>query len=236
MDQIYHDAQSVLVSIPDLQPEWSDITISKDGFRRLFAWLHGSSPDAREVEHTTLKFLLEARYFQRVWTIQEVALARNVVLCVDNEAVELSFLVLDRVRSIQKAPAALRWNPGLTRETDVLSCLRAGIESQCSDAKDKVYVVLSLMEPQARSFIPVDYSLDLDAIYTNALLAVVAAHGSLEVLSYALIEHPWLVSGDQNMPTSTLALFEMYISSDRLIIHKGSPALSAQWEDTATSI
>lgn len=239
MDQIYHGAQNVLIGIPDLRPEWNDIASSKDvrnSFRRLFAWLQGSGSDPYQTELATLKSLLEARYFQRVWTIQEVALARNVILYVNSELVELSFHVLDRVRSVQKVPAALRWNPGLARDTDVLSCLRAGIESKCSDARDKVYAVLSLMEPQARSFVPVDYSLDLGAIYTNALLAVVAAHGCLEVLSYALIEHPWLVSGDQDLPTVTLVLFEMYICSDRPIVHKGGPALSAQWGENVTSI
>lgn len=252
MDRIYHGAQSVLISIPDVRGEWTDVALSDHNLRRLFVWLRSGGPDpgvsvtpyeshkegfsyTGEPALATLKSLLQVRYFQRVWTVQEVALARNVVLHVNNEAVELSFPVLERIRLTKKVPAALRWNPGLARETDVLACLRAGIESHCSDARDKVYAVLSLMEPQARSFIPVDYSLDLDTIYTNALLAVIAAHGSLEVLSYALIENMLFVGGSQAMPVITLALFEMYISSPRPILHKGGPALSKQLECTVTS-
>ena len=252
MDRIYHGAQNVLISIPDVRGEWTDVALSENNLRQLFVWLRGGGPDPGvSVSHykshedsysdvgdstlTTLKSLLQVRYFQRVWTVQEVALARNVVLHMNNEAVELSFPVLERVRLIEKVPAALRWNPGLARDTDVLACLRAGIESHCSDARDKVYAVLSLMEPQARTFIPVDHSLDLDAIYTNALLAVIAAHESLEVLYYALVERPWLVRDTRDMPPINLALFELYISSNRPTLHRGSPALSPPWENNSTS-
>lgn len=231
MARIYRGAQNVIISIPDLRLEWAEVSIPRDSFKSLFAWLHGSST-TNGSELAALKYLLNSRYFQRVWTIQEVALARNVILCVNDEITELSFMVLDRIRSIQDVPAALRWNPGLASETDVLSCLRAGIETHCSDERDKVYGILSLMEPQARHFIPVDYSLDLNTIYTNALLAVIATHGTFELLTYALLEHPRLLSRDLDMPIVPLALLEMYISSERPFKHKGSPTLSAQWDDS----
>ena len=182
MDRIYHGAQNVLISIPDVRGEWTDTALSEHNLRQLFVWLRGGGPDpgvsvARYESHeddfsdigesafATLKSLLQVRYFQRVWTVQGVALARNVVLHVNTAAVELSFPVPERVRLIEKVPAALRWNPGLARGTDVLACLRAGIESHCSDARDKVYAVLSIMESQARSFIPLDCLLDSEAIY-----------------------------------------------------------------------
>lgn len=195
MARIYNGAKKVVISIPDLKTEWAEVNIPKGSFRSLFAWLQGSK-SANGSELMALRYLLNSRYFQRVWTIQEVALARSVVLCVNDEVTDLSFRVLDRVRAIQDVPAALRWNPGLVSENDVLYCLRAGIESHCSDARDKVFGILSLMEPRARAFIPVDYTLDINTIYTNALLAVLGTHGTFELLTYALLEHPWLPNRD----------------------------------------
>lgn len=230
MARIYHGAKNVVISIPDLKLRLAAVAMPRDSLRFLFAWLQGST-STNGSELVALKYLLNSRYFHRVWTIQEVALAKNVVLCVNDDSTELSFLVLERIRAIQDVPAALRWNPGLVSETDVLSCLRAGIESHCSDARDKVYGILSLMEPRARSFIPVDYTLDLNTVYTNALLTVLETHGSFEVLIYALLVHPWLVNGDYDLPTIPLTLFEMYISK-RPFERSGSPAISVQWEES----
>lgn len=159
-----------------------------------------------------------------------MALARNALLCVNSEVLELSFPVLGRLRGLRdgKVPAALRWNPGFSSETDVVACLRAGIESHCSDARDKVFAVLSLMEPRAKAFIPVDYSLDLNAIYTNALLGVVAASGSLEVLSHALTVRPSRIDDDQVRPTVNLTLFEIYVSSNQPVVFKSIPFCSSQ--------
>ena len=245
MDRIFSGAERVIISIPYLANDTKVNTFPEDQLSVLFSWLQGtvrmvrtpeSHPDNRIV--SILAHLLQARYFQRVWTIQEVALARNVVLCVNESAIELSFPILDRIRSakaVPNIPAALRWNPGLASETDVLSCLRAGIDSHCSDARDKVFAVLSLMEPRARSYIPVDYSLDLETIYANTLLALIATDCTLEVLVFALLQHPRPTSGDQEHGAIIAhGMFEMYIMSGRRY-WTCNDTISDPWKDKPTS-
>lgn len=88
------------------------------------------------------------------------------------------------------------------------------------------------MEPHARSLIPVDYSLDLHTIYSNALLAVMATYGNLEVLTYALLESPWndYVRYLAITPIVTLKSFAMYISSNGMSASLELSALTQQQE------
>ena len=58
------------------------------------------------------------------------------------------------------------------------------MDCDCSDPRDRVFAVLSLMEPVARSFIPVDYSLSYHAVYAHALIATMKTSG-LDLLRYA---------------------------------------------------
>lgn len=111
MHMIYHGARNVLVSIPSLRLEWTVETVPVISLKQLFEWLRGTTLPTAEHERSlrwTCEKLFKARYFQRVWIIQEVALGRNVVLCVNNEAVDLSFPVMERLRSTQQVPAVLR--------------------------------------------------------------------------------------------------------------------------------
>ncbi|KAF7672217.1 het-domain-containing [Alternaria burnsii] len=58
------------------------------------------------------------------------------------------------------------------------------MKCNATDPRDEVYAVLSLMEPQARSLIPVDYSLDLDVVWRNAIAAIIITQGNLDILSH----------------------------------------------------
>ena len=101
--------------------------------------------------------------------IQEVALAREVCLHVNNNVLLLDSAVMDRMESLRKQnrlriPSALKWSTCRTIEAGIVACLQAAMKCNATDPRDEVYAVLSLMEPQARSLIPVDYSLDLDPL------------------------------------------------------------------------
>jgi hypothetical protein len=132
------------------------------------------------------------RYFQRVWIIQEAVLARTLYLLMNDDELLISWSIIDRLSFIvglheHQLPGVLRvrQKAGLTLSVDIVACLRAGFNCQCTDARDKVFAVLSLMETPIRSLIPVDYSLDVASVYASALIAIVASRGNLDILSYA---------------------------------------------------
>jgi hypothetical protein len=217
MDKIFSGAENVIICIPAMQTEWTGFTAPNSTLWYLFCWMQGVIPVHYEHEHaisSSLRQLLTSRYFQRVWVIQEVALAKNVHLYVNEHKVELSFAILDRIREKSEVPAPLRWNPGLINQSDVLSCLRAGIGSQCSDQRDGVFAVLSLMEPRARSLISVDYSLSVEEVYTNALLAMITTYENLSLLTYVTLEYGglYLNGRTENASVMTMDNFKHYLS------------------------
>ena len=188
MDQIYSNARSVRICIQD-----SSLTASLRDYNRLFSWLRCRRPENYAGIQTSLcsdlRHLLSLRYFRRVWVIQEVALAREVCLHVNNNVLLLDSAVMDRMESLRKQnrlriPSALKWSTCRTIEAGIVACLQAAMECNATDPRDEVYAVLSLMEPQARSLIPVDYSLDLDVVWGNAIAAIIITQGNLDILSH----------------------------------------------------
>lgn len=89
MDQIYSRADRVLICIQD--PNYS--------YSGLFKWLREGDCDPNELTNfhkwATAR-LFASRYFNRVWVIQDVALAKTVFLIVNYDSTVLSGTVLRR--------------------------------------------------------------------------------------------------------------------------------------------
>jgi hypothetical protein len=220
MDRIYSQARSVRICISQ-QSTYSDLFT----YKMFFRWLRDES-DPEVWLIPVMRELFSHRYFKRAWVMQEVTLARTLYLLVNDDELLLSCEVVDRLILIAELPdyqpsgsdchrlpgvLRLRWSASLTPFTSIVTCLHAGVTSQCTDARDKVFAVLSLMDPQSRSFIPVDYSLDVVTVYASAIVAIVASHGNLDILSYAgcvkaIRESVWLTE-----PALTLEWFEEFL-------------------------
>ena len=188
MDQIYSNARSVRICIED-----RSLTASVADYHRLFHWLRcgGSHSDAIVV---SLRRLLSLRYFGRVWVIQEVALAQEVCLHVNEHVLLFDSTVMGRIERLCKqyclgVPSVLKWSACRTIEAGIAACLLAAMDCGATDPRDEVYAVLSLMEPQARSLIPVDYSLNVDAVWSNAIAAIIVSQGNLDILSHVGLHH-----------------------------------------------
>jgi hypothetical protein len=189
MDSIYFGARSVRICVqePLGSPHLSD-------YKRLFQWLrridNGNAALQEPWLYSTMVDLVSLRYFKRVWVIQEVALAKAAYLLVNDQELRLTTLVLDHLTLIfrqnqHEIPGMFRWYPGQKIEASIFTCLHAGMYSRASDPRDRVVAVLSLMEPHARSAIPVDYSLELEPVYTNVILAIISTQRNLDILLYA---------------------------------------------------
>ncbi|KAF2127107.1 hypothetical protein P153DRAFT_296025 [Dothidotthia symphoricarpi CBS 119687] len=189
MDKIFAQASNVAICIQEENSAFD--------YTRLFVELQevnygvgrGFNSWLQPILRPILIHLFDLRYFQRVWVIQEVALAKTAYLRVNDTGVLLSPSVMSRLHHMCdewrcKIPSVLRWNPGQRPETDIVTCLRLGLHCQSSDPRDKIYAVLSLMDSRSRSLIPVDYSLDIRTVYTHVLIAVAATRRNLNFLNH----------------------------------------------------
>lgn len=190
MDQIFSTANCVIMCIPYAPPDdrYPDLEASIDDLAPLFRWLQKPSEEMytsnkRDIEGALLG-LLCSRYFQRAWVIQEIALAKKLRLRYETYEAEIFFPILYRIRQGFQPPPALSWSPGLARQSDIISCLQAGFKCKARDRRDRIFAVLSLMEPSSRSLIPADYNLSVESVYCHAAIAIVASLQNLNILTY----------------------------------------------------
>jgi hypothetical protein len=182
MTQIYTQAVNVRICIEDLQSRRSvDGPVPRD-YGPLFEWLQNPSNSITELISRDLKHLISLRYFQRVWVIQEVALARVTYLHVNDRQILFSGTILRYIQSKYPTEGVLSWDTSFKVKADLLTCLRAGIGGQCTDPKDKVFAVLGLMEPVARSLIPIDYTLKVEELYAYVVVAITKVYKKLDIL------------------------------------------------------
>jgi len=186
MDLIYSKARSVRICIPDSLPE----TSAK--YSQLFRYLDGQKDNTaidKSDLYNTLRHLFSLRYFSRVWVIQEVALARLAYLLVNDQVLRLTASVLRRMSRLCRLgsfhmPGFLAWSPDRFTEAGIITCLRASTYGDATDPRDRIFAVLSLVEAQERSLIPIDYSMSLEVVSSNAMAAIIATQQNLEILSY----------------------------------------------------
>ncbi|KAF2025617.1 hypothetical protein EK21DRAFT_76014 [Setomelanomma holmii] len=202
MDRVYSQAQRVRISI-------TDRSIPAVNYRKLFYALQTGSTQQLEWFRTwraSLPFVILGVYGQDylrhdsrprlllipqtpTQVIQEVVLARTAYLLVNEHEILLSPEVLDSLNGIAMRhscplPGVLssRWKAGQRPLADITDCLRAGLDGECADPRDKIFAVQSFMDPMARSFISIDYSLKPIEVYARAVIAVVATQRNLDVI------------------------------------------------------
>ena len=189
MNHIYTRAWRVMVCMDDHTAKLGSKAVTSERYSELFKWLRRDD-NSRPGDQIalTLHHMMRLRYFRRVWVIQEVALAKAVYLRVNNQEIHVTSAILQRIRRENSQQGVLDWDISREPVADIVTCLRLSWNCDCSDLRDRVFGMLSLMEPVARSLIPVDYTLAVDTIHSHALLAAVQSQGALEVLRYVNLE------------------------------------------------
>jgi hypothetical protein len=66
-----------------------------------------------------------------------------------------------------------------------MECLRLSSHASSTDSRDKIFGVLSLLQPRLRQFLPVDYSLDHIQVFGLAIMICIAECGNLKILRHA---------------------------------------------------
>ncbi|KAI1500260.1 HET-domain-containing protein [Biscogniauxia marginata] len=155
-------------------------------------------------EFAALVSLLERPWFERVWIRQEIYLAKTAVVkcgqreipwqafkdavfCLCEKPVDTSH-DLERGELFMSRVGFIR---GLCRSRpETLSWVMEGARlAKCGDPKDKVYGVLSMLDPHNPTIgiIP-DYTLSTADVYRDLVVRFIAHYNSLDILSFAGLE------------------------------------------------
>ncbi|EAT92408.1 hypothetical protein SNOG_00913 [Parastagonospora nodorum SN15] len=169
MATIYTNASQVVASLT------TDTSLS---FERVLRLLDGSSRQSNQRQETPsrrefARFICMP-YFDRVWILQEIALAKIVTLVVGKWTLRWTADTVSTLLNLCKtldfrAPSVLRWLPSSQPEAgDLLDVLHRSRNCSATDRRDKVYALLGLVNAEVASAVPVDYSQTPSSWYSES--------------------------------------------------------------------
>ncbi|KAL1607660.1 hypothetical protein SLS60_002595 [Paraconiothyrium brasiliense] len=180
MGTIFSNASQVLIYLGPGSPATD----------RMLNYLKGdeSDSDKRIVIHSVLDDFLDHRWFDRVWILQEIALARLATMVAGEKTIRWTSETINKLLALctpRLPPSALRWLPASQPERDVLTVLHRSRNCSSTDPRDKVYAVLGLAQAEFRDGFPIDYSLTVEEVYTQLATHTMELEQELRVLKYA---------------------------------------------------
>ena len=207
MKDIYSCATSVLIYAGEACSS-SDLFLEylKTAQRSIYSRRGIDSPklrlpeDRKKVLHQAAKEFLSRKWFQRVWVVQEVALARRVTMMAGDKSVDWSNFSTGRFRELGlpffardgTIPAVLRWEKG-KKGDNLLEALHICRSAQATDPRDKFYAVTGLLV-QNWVFAP-DYRMPWEFVFTN-----LAACSVWEDKDLGMLQHV-RGTGSQSLPS-----------------------------------
>ena len=172
------------------------------------------------------RLFFDRRWFERMWTIQELCHARKCMILNGGSTIDwedlatvapiFSFYQYTVPKRSQlftvSSFSRIKSYHSLDRPRPLLDLLQVFRGQLATDPRDKVYAVLNLSTSPAVSSIPLDYTLSTAQVYTNAAQALISSDipraWNLDVLSAV---HPFQTPGrpswvpDWSMRLTTLA-------------------------------
>lgn len=176
--------------------------------------------------------LFQSRWFHRVWVLQEVAVAKSVLVIYGTkqmswkDLIEHSnlFLRLMAARNFPLVlPPAISYslqqtigNRRLEGKSDLLSLLQVSRNCSCTDARNKVYAILGLLQDESVLPLQANYSRPTKAgwVFLQAAAWHISTTKSLEILSHvdgmSAINMPsWVPDWTRKSPASLPAKFKV---------------------------
>jgi hypothetical protein len=192
MDQIYRKAAAVAICVQRTGHDYQGALdlLAPDGASRDKLKLLTLSELQERPEVLQLMSLFDARYFSRVWVIQEVLSAEVAILHVNDGTVRFTGEALKALDALFQAvrldvPRLPRWASIWSRNSDIISLLSMSLNCSASDPRDKVFAIVSLLQQHIRSMISIEYMATTQEVFTQAVMACIHACGDLEILSFA---------------------------------------------------
>ncbi|USP82760.1 heterokaryon incompatibility protein [Curvularia clavata] len=175
MADIYAGASQVLVYLGE-----EDL-----GFASRGLWLDS------ERRQSALTKLFAKRWVSRTWVIQEVALARKLLMVTGDASCAMDANLMSRIRGRAKisrlqVPGPLAWDPLASAPTrDLLTLLLLSRHCDSTDPRDKVYSLLGLVSERLQNLITIDYSQSVEEVLTRTAAAIIICREEFELLAYA---------------------------------------------------
>ncbi|RAR09211.1 heterokaryon incompatibility protein [Stemphylium lycopersici] len=175
MAEIYSGASQVLVYLGE-----EDL-----GFASRSLWL-----DSERRQSALIK-LFSKRWVSRAWVIQEVALARKLLMVTGDASCAMDANLMSRIRGRAKisrlqVPGPLAWDPLASAPSrDLLTLLLISRHCDSTDPRDKIYSLLGLVGERLQSLITIDYSQSVEEVLTRTAAAIIVCQEDFEILAYA---------------------------------------------------
>jgi hypothetical protein len=127
-------------------------------------------PDS--IPHPEVGCLLGVRYFSRIWTIQEVQLARSASLTVGKRTVSWQTFVFHVKLALSERLSGFRCHwveepSNGSKSTNILSFMEKTMRCQCGDPRDRVYGLMGLVEEDEQTDLPIDYGISVQQLFTG---------------------------------------------------------------------
>jgi hypothetical protein len=160
---------------------------------------------SREEQLLSLKVLFRRQYWWRIWVIQEVSCAREVMVFCGPEAIPLTELnnvcdILKReedvltsifytspsiVRTLvaggPRSLQILRHHAPDAEEPSLFDLLLSHKSKMASEPKDKVFALVGISSSK-ESFGPIDYTMSVRQVYTHTAKHIIQTSGRLDVI------------------------------------------------------
>lgn len=188
MSKIYANASQVVVYLGI-----EDSSMIR-GFQRVIENLQGGNETDIDLAatETYVRAFIELPYFDRVWILQEIGLARLVTLIIGASEIRWSGTSISSMLGLcsvigLKPPSALRWAPASRPEDeDVLAVLCKSRNCSATDPRDKVYALLGLTQLRFSSKFPVDYTLTAVEVFTKLAIHCIDEMGRFDILQHCI--------------------------------------------------
>ena len=200
MAEIYTNAKQVIVwlgeadsntqnafdCIPNLVKAFSANT--KDYFPAVFPFINSPSWNA-------LKTVFERPYFRRVWIVQEVALARDALICCGRWSTTWSDMVVaaqllvtggvqgEEAFGVVQIIERLRQENLARSKERLVELLPVSRELKSTDPRDKIYGILGLTSDATETAFQPDYTLSVADVYKRVTKSIIKSRGLLDILA-----------------------------------------------------
>jgi len=185
MADIYSQASQVLVYL-----NYPDHGVISELVEHLIKISRGTKTEARAIGRPLLGSFLENPWFDRVWVLQEIFLAKLVALHVDDQIIHWDRRTVDELITLCEdldydPPGVLRWLPATQREgNDSLDLLHRARHCMATDARDKLFALYSLFPASFQDALPVDYALNIEEVFSNFATCSISSTKRLDVLKH----------------------------------------------------
>jgi len=225
MADVYSKASQVLVYLGCHDPATISVVLVYLDKR-----CRGIIAGAPRIEESWFHEFMQHPYFNRVWVLQEISLARLVVVHTDDQTIYWDARTIRELISHCKTlnhdpPGVLHWLPATERDAHgCLDVLHRARRCMATDPRDKIFALHAFLPLCFREALPVNYAIGTEELYSGIATYLVSTTNRLDILKHVPPYQPldpnampswvpdWSVRQclDSDFPTFTMPQMEKF--------------------------